>query len=91
VHWRNDESAFVLALRSAWDTPTDAAEFLDSYAEFAEVRFGSGPERSEGEARRYWFGDDALLLARNDEGETLLLIAPDEATLSTVHALFPGF
>jgi hypothetical protein len=91
VHWRDDESGFVLALRSAWDSAADAAEFFDTYAQFAEERSGSGPTQREGDARLLWLGDDALLLARNAEDETLVLIAPDEDTLSTVLTLFPDF
>ena len=91
VHWRDDESAFVLVARLAWDTPADADEFLDAYGRFAEDRFGTAPARSEGNSRRWWFGDDALLLARNDQDETLIIIAPDEMMLDAVHALFPDF
>jgi hypothetical protein len=91
VHWRDDESAFVLVARLAWDTPADADEFLDAYGRFAEARFGAAPSRSEGNSRSWWFGDDALLLARNGQDETLIIIAPDETTLDAVHALFPGF
>jgi hypothetical protein len=91
VHWREDESAFVLVVRLAWDTPADAAEFFDAYRQFAEDRFGGGPARTEEDARWWWFGDDALLLAQNSRGETLVVIAPDEPTLEAVRALFPGF
>ena len=91
VHWRDDESGFVLALRSAWDSASDAAEFFDTYTQFAEGRFGSGPTRRDGDARLVWLGDDALLLARNAQDETLVLIAPDEDTLNAVLTLFPDF
>jgi hypothetical protein len=91
VHWRDDESAFVLVARLAWDTPADADEFLDAYGRFAEDRFGTAPTRNEGNSRAWWFGDDALLLARNGQDETLIIIAPDETTLDAVHALFPDF
>jgi hypothetical protein len=91
VYWRDDESAFVLALRLAWDTSADAAEFRDAFEQFAEVRFGGGPARTEGGARWWWSGEDRMLLAQNGQEETLIIIAPDEATLEAVHALFPGF
>jgi len=91
VHWRDDESGFVLALRSAWDSASDAAEFFDTYTQFAEGRFGNGPTRRDGDARLVWLGDDALLLARNAQDETLVLIAPDEDTLNAVLTLFPDF
>jgi hypothetical protein len=91
VHWREDESAFVLVWRLAWDTPADAAEFFDSYVQFAEDRFGSGPARREGEDRLWWSGDDALLLAQNNQAETLIIIAPDEGTLEALHGLFLDF
>jgi hypothetical protein len=91
VHWREDESGFVLVLRLAWDTPTDAAEFFDTYARFAGDRFGGEPARSESDARWWWLGDDALLLAQNSRDESLVIIAPDEATLEAVRGLFPEF
>jgi hypothetical protein len=91
VHWREDESAFVLVLRLAWDTVADADEFFNAYVQFAEDRFGSASSSSDAGARNWWFGDDALLLARNGPDETLVVIAPDEETLNAVHALFPEF
>ncbi len=91
VYWREDESGYVEVLRLAWDTPADAAEFFDAYSRFAENRFGHGPSRSEGDARLWWYGTDALLLALNSQDEILVLIAPDDATLDAVHALFPDF
>jgi hypothetical protein len=91
VHWREDESGFVLVLRLAWDTPADADEFFVTYARFARDRFGHGPTRSEGDARWWWLGDDALLLARNSQDESLVIIAPDEATLEAVRGLFSEF
>jgi hypothetical protein len=90
VHWREDESAFVLVLRLAWDTPTDASEFFETYVQFAGDRFGSGPAHSEGETR-LWSGADQLLLAQNDQHETLVIFAPDQATLEALRGLFPEF
>ncbi len=91
VYWRDDESAFVLVLRLAWDTSADAAEFRDAFEQFAELRLGGGPARAEGDARWWWSGEDRMLLAQNGQEETLIIIAPDETTLEAVHALFPGF
>ena len=90
VYWRDDESAFVLALHLAWDTPSDAQEFFEAYARFAESRFGSGPTRTEGDDHLWWLGDDALLLAHDGQVETLILIAPDENALEALEARFPG-
>ena len=89
VYWR-DESAFVLVLRLAWDTPADAAEFFETYADFAQDRFGGEPSQTEPSALR-WFGDDVLLLAQNAQDETLVIIAPDQPTLEAIRALFPDF
>ena len=86
VYWREDESAFVLVLRLAWDTSADADEFFNAYVRFAEDRFGGEPGRSEGDAR-LWSGDDVLLLTQNAQDETLVIIAPDEPTLEAIHAL----
>jgi len=91
VHWREDETAFVLVLRLVWDTPADATEFFDAYVQFAQDRFGSAPARSEGDARLWWSGADALLLAQNNPAEILILIAPDEGTLDALYTLFPEF
>lgn len=91
VYWRDDESAFALALRLAWDASAEAKEFFQAYAQFAEDRFESGPARSAGDDRLWWSGDDVLLLAQNGGDETLILIAPDEVTLDALEALFPDF
>jgi Zn-dependent peptidase ImmA (M78 family) len=91
VYWRDDESGFVMVDRLVWDTSGDAAEFFDAYTTFAENRFGSPPSQRDGDIRLWWTGQDALLLARNGQNETLVLIAPDEATLQEVYALFPDF
>jgi hypothetical protein len=91
VYWREDESGHVVVLRLAWDTPADAGEFFHAYSRFAENRFDRGPSRSEGDDRLWWYGTDALLLALSSQYEILVLIAPDEATLEVVHALFPEF
>ncbi len=90
VHWRDDESAFVMVTQLAWDSPDEAAEFVEAYVQFADRRFGSGPTQSEGQ-NRLWFGDDALLLARDDQDQVLIIVAPDEATLNALRALFSGF
>jgi hypothetical protein len=90
VYWRDDESAFVLVLRLAWDTPADAGEFFETYADFAQARFGAEPSQT-GTGALGWSGDDALLLAQNGQGETLVIIAPDQVTLQAVRAVFPDF
>ena len=90
VYWREDESGFVLVLQLVWDTPADAVEFFTGYVEFAEARFGKGPARTE-EDHLWWSGQDVMLLAQNEQDETLVLIAPDQATLEAVYALFPEF
>jgi hypothetical protein len=91
VYWREDETAFVLVERLAWDTPEDASEFFEAYRQFAENRFGSEPARQEGDTHLWWLGHDVLLLAQNDRNETLIVIAPDEPTLESVYTLFPDF
>jgi hypothetical protein len=90
VHWRDDDSAFVMVTRLVWDSADEADEFVEAYVQFAEERFGSGSTRSEGQ-NRLWIGDDALLLARDDQDAVLIIVAPDEPTLDEVRALFSGF
>jgi len=90
TYWRVDESAFVLVLRLAWDTPADAGEFFEIYADFAQERFDAEPGQA-GVNALGWSGADVLLLAQNGQGETLIIIAPDEPTLEAVRALFPDF
>jgi hypothetical protein len=91
VHWRDDESAFALVLRSAWDTPEDADEFFQAYSEFATERFNGAQPQRDKERHLWWSGQDTLLLTRNDQGETLVVIAPDEPTVQKIYALFPEF
>lgn len=59
------------ALRVAWDTPEDAAEFADIYAAYADERFGGAAVDG------CWSNaTTALCLAANADGSSLVVTAP---------------
>jgi len=83
VHHRQTDGALLLAIRTAWDTPTDAEEFVDAYAAYAEGRFGH-PADTTGSARQCWTGTaDHLCLTWTSTGVTIVL-GPDRATVESV-------
>ena len=83
VHHRQADGALLMALRTTWDTPADAEEFVDAYAAYAEGRFGH-PADTTGSARQCWTGTaDHLCLTWTSTGVTIVL-GPDRATVESV-------
>lgn len=86
----------LLVLSLVWDNEVEAAEFVGAYQEYAEDRFGDGPHQTEGDARRWWMGEeDVLFLAWNTVPEeltrSLIVLAPDEALVERVLREFPDY
>jgi hypothetical protein len=78
-----DESLLVLSF--AWDTEKDAQEFFDTFLEFTELRTGGQWELAsdEGKAQVMTLPDQSIF-AGIEGIETLLIFAPDPATVETV-------
>jgi hypothetical protein len=85
VYWNEADSALVMALRVAWDTPEDATEFGDAYPQYVEGLFGNGPHDAPGDGSRCWSGEDVVCLFI-EEIESFVVRAPDMATAQAVMA-----
>jgi hypothetical protein len=86
VHYRESDGALVMVLRTAWDTPADAEEFVDAYAAYGEARFGHVAGETSG-ARMCWSGDADYLCLSWGPADTTIVLSPDEATAEAVLAL----
>jgi hypothetical protein len=78
-----------MAAEWVWDTEADADEFVQAFRDYAEARYGpAGASIAGGEC---WLpaGGPACLFMSGDR--SLWLAAPDEATLATILAEFPGY
>ncbi len=83
VHHRQSDGALVMALHTAWDTSTDAEEFVDAYVAYAEGRFGHPADVTDG-ARSCWMGDvDHLCFVWNST-DTTVVLGPDATTVELV-------
>ncbi len=67
LYYQPETDQRAWALKLAWDTPQDAAEFVDVIRQFAAARFAEG--ESDGQC---WWADAALCLL--DAGATPLLV-----------------
>lgn len=71
-----DEHAWILRL--AWDTPTDAADFVSAYTDFAQLRMGAPAETIDDTGLHCWQdAETAEALCLLDDGDTFVAYAPD--------------
>lgn len=86
---QSDKGQLALALRTAWDTPEDAQEFVDTYRQYV-LAIGGGSVRelnSNGTTARWQLDGRQISLARSGN-QVLVLHAPDGATLDKLTAQF---
>jgi hypothetical protein len=90
--WSDGGGAYVLAVRSVWDAPGEAAQFFESITEYVTRRALGVPELTLNEpGRRLWeYTGRAIFLARADD-QVLIILAPDRAVLDRVRQAFPEF
>jgi hypothetical protein len=86
------QGRLALALRTAWDSAADAAEFFDAYSAFVVTRGGGNPAvlQADDTHMRWQLADRQFYLSRAG-GQVLVLHAPDGATLDRLIAQFHGF
>ncbi len=82
VYYDEDSYDLVMVLRSAWDTPAQAAEFLDAYVAYAARRYGHPANETVG-ALSCWYGDDTICVT-GVGGEVLVVLGPDASTVDAV-------
>lgn len=81
----------ALAIRTAWDSPQEAAEFASAYADFVqELGQGSATQLSAAQGRQRWQLSGRQIYLSRAGTQVLVLQAPDAATLDTLIAQFPG-
>jgi hypothetical protein len=90
--WMNGQGQRVLAVKSAWDTPAEAAQFYQTFGDYITRHSLGVPRLTLDEAnRRIWeYEGRATFLARAGDG-VLIVLAPDRATLDRVRGAFPEF
>jgi hypothetical protein len=90
--WMDEQGYQVLAVKSAWDTPAEAAQFYQAFGDYITRRSLGVPRLTLDEAnRRIWeYEGRATFLARAGDG-VLIVLAPDRATLDRVRGAFPEF
>jgi hypothetical protein len=84
AHYRSDDNNDILVMRLDWDTPADENEFSAAYADYLGQSYDGGGTALPG-GNHCWQGDDATCLYTQD-GETLIIRAPDLGTVAEVLA-----
>jgi hypothetical protein len=84
VYYNEDTYGLVMVLRSVWDTPAEAGEFLGAYVTYAARRYGHPANETTG-GLSCWYGDDTLCLTWGGDGVTVVL-GPDQSTVDGVLA-----
>jgi hypothetical protein len=89
---QNSQGQLALALRTAWDTPADAAEFFDAYSTFVVMRGNGNPTvlQADSTHMRWQLADRQFYLSRAGS-QVLVLHTPDAATLDALVGQFAGF
>ena len=83
IHYRQADGAFALVLRTAWDTPADAEEFMDAYVAYAGERFGH-PADVTGGAPMCWAGTSDYLCLTWGAADATVVLGPDRATVESL-------
>ncbi|GAB4530247.1 MAG: hypothetical protein Kow0063_08190 [Anaerolineae bacterium] len=90
--WLDGHGARVLAVRSAWDAPGEAAQFFETFTDYISRRALGVPQLTLNEpGRRIWeYEGRATFLARTGD-QVLIIFAPDRPVLDQVRNLFSEF
>ena len=80
VFLEDTEGRKLLVLSSVWDSQTDAEEFFDAYITFVENKSsGAWTLCLDDVGKKWWKTEGLSLYLRQQGGEVLIVIAPDEA------------
>jgi len=88
--WVDDAEHRLLAELSVWETDTDAAEFLEAFSTYMNLRREESQAYEEAGVR-YWEDDAGVTLLSRQGRQVLIIVAPDRVTLDQVRARFAGF
>jgi hypothetical protein len=89
---QDSQGRLALALRTAWDSPTDASEFFEAYSAFVVARAGGNPAvlLADDTHMRWQLGGRQYYLSRVGN-QVLVLHAPDAGALDALIGQFSGF
>ncbi|TET13659.1 MAG: hypothetical protein E3J81_08130 [Dehalococcoidia bacterium] len=92
LYLKNAEGEKLLALRSTWDSDSDAEEFFDAYISFVGGKSGGAWDLLlEEETERQWRTEGLSLYLGRNGSDVLIIIAPGEVVAERVLAEFPEF
>ena len=92
LYLKNAEGEKLLALRSTWDSDSDAEEFFDAYISFVGEKSGGAWDLLlEEETERQWRTEGLSLYLGRNGSDVLIIIAPSEVVAERVLAGFPEF
>jgi hypothetical protein len=74
IYYNDQEQTPVLVLSSTWDTQKDAAEFSESFAEYASARYG--PASDEDNGLTSWESLSDFTTFTQDGKSTIWITAP---------------
>jgi hypothetical protein len=87
VYYNETTGETVMLLRTVWDTPADARQFLDAYRSYADARFGHSASRVTNGVS-CWQGIDVVCVTRQEDSVTVVL-GPNQTTVDSVLAVGP--
>ncbi len=87
VYYNETTGETVMLLRTVWDTPADARQFLDAYRSYADVRFGHSASRVTNGVS-CWQGIDVVCVNRQEDS-IMVVLGPNQATVDRVLAVGP--
>ena len=92
LYLKSAEGEKLLALRSTWDSDSDADEFFDAYISFVrEKSDGAWDLILEEATERQWRTEGLSLYLGRNGSDVLIIIAPSEVVAERVLAEFPEF
>jgi len=92
LYLKSAEGEKLLALRSTWDSDSDADEFFDAYISFVrEKSDGAWDLILEEATERQWRIEGLSLYLGRNGSDVLIIIAPSEVVAERVLAEFPEF
>lgn len=88
---QSDDGRAAVVIKTVWDTPLDAQEFSDAYQQALRKRYGAAARSVLGDASRLVIAGDGFAASTVLRGqEVLIVLAPDEATRSTLAQVIEG-
>lgn len=89
--YEDDDKRDLLVLRSTWDTSQDAQEFFDAYLMFVHNKNkDSWTVLLNTQDKRWWNAPGQSVYLSEQGSDVLIILAPDENTVTSILPEFPG-